>query len=207
MNRSVSLLLSLLLLAACAPRAHPLSGAPAPARLPDTELRNAYQLVNFRWDYDDNTIVARGDGVARIAPPDSVRLDLFLDGGYGGGHAFLIADEVTAPGGDAVQSMLPPPALLWAAMGRLHLPSAPDTVARVDADTLRADIGRDPTWRVVFVRDSLVSVSRIHDGRVREWVSRVGSVIRYADEDADRHLTLTITRAQDVSPFASDVWP
>jgi len=54
-------------------------------------------MVVFQWELVDGEITARGDGVARIASPDSVRLDFFLGGGMGGGAAVLIgaaADEI-----------------------------------------------------------------------------------------------------------------
>ena len=52
------------------------------------------QRIRFTWAYADLDVKGRGDGVARVAPPDSVRLDLFLAGGNSGGRAVLIDDEL-----------------------------------------------------------------------------------------------------------------
>ena len=89
----------IVLVSACAPRARPLPGAPAPAtvHMPVAVLPDGYQKVVFRWRYAEGEAGARGEGVARIAPPDSARLDLFLDGGLGGTHARIIGDEIRAP--------------------------------------------------------------------------------------------------------------
>src|SRR5689334_15876443 len=84
------------------PRVEPLQGAPVPAReLPTGTLPGGTRQVVFRWELRDGDVTARGDGVARIASPDSVRLDFFLGGGFGGGAAVLIGDSLQVPGPDA----------------------------------------------------------------------------------------------------------
>lgn len=195
-----------LLSIACAPRAGTLGGAPVPARFPATDLPRGHQRVVFRWDYVDQALAAKGEGVARIASPDSVRLDFFLDGGLGGGYAIVIGDSVSTPGGDDVRRYLPPVSLLWAALGRLAVPSAADTVAKVDGGTLRADIGRNPTWRVTFVGDKLTRLERIVDGRRVEWVGRNGSEVQYKNERSSRSLTLRISSTDEAAPFDPAIW-
>ncbi|HEX6316731.1 MAG TPA: hypothetical protein VFZ73_17795, partial [Gemmatimonadaceae bacterium] len=64
---------------ATAPRAGPLTGIPVAAGVPSTRLPPGYRRLIFGWEYKERVYAARGDGVARIAPPDSVRIDLFLD--------------------------------------------------------------------------------------------------------------------------------
>lgn len=199
-------LLALPVVMACAPRAAPLLGTPAPARLPAGQLSGSQRLV-FRWELDDGSLRARGEGVARVTAPDSARLDFFLDGGMGGGTAFLIGDQVDAPGGDFVRRLLPPPALLWAALGRLAVPPAADTVARIQGDTLRADIGQDPVFRVAFVDGRLRRAERIEDGRRQEWVAVPNdSTVEYRHEAARRRLVLTITSAERVEGFDASIW-
>src|SRR5437867_8694086 len=130
-----------LLVTACAPRLHPLAGAPAPATLPRTELPPVHRRIVFDWELQDRELSGRGEGVARVAPPDSARLDLFLSGGFGSGAAVLISDSLQVTGGSLARRFIPPPPLLWAALGRLAIPAVPDTVARVDGELLRVDIG------------------------------------------------------------------
>jgi hypothetical protein len=191
---------------ACAPRAGSLDGTPAPARFPSTELAPGRQRIVFRWDYVDQAIAAKGEGVARIATPDSVRLDFFLDGGLGGGFAIVIGDSISTPGGDDVRRYLPPVPLLWASLGRLAVPALPDTVAKVDGGTLRADIGRNPSWRVTFTGDRLTRLERIVDGRRLEWVGRDGAEVRYQNERSARSLTLRISSTDEASPFDPAIW-
>lgn len=190
----------------CAPRAGSLEGTPTPARFPKAELPRTNQRIVFRWDYVDQALAAKGEGVARVAPPDSVRMDFFLDGGLGSSYAVVIADSIYAPGGDQVRRYLPPVSLLWAVLGRLSVPALPDTVAKVDGGALRADIGRNPAWRVTFIGDRLTRLERIVDGRRLEWVSRNGNDVRYQNERSQRSLTLKISSTDADSAFDPAIW-
>ena len=193
----------------CVPRVQPLEGVAAPARLPRAELPPGHRQQVFRWEFADPDFRARGEGVARMAAPDSARLDLFVSGVFGGsGVAFLIGDSVVAPGGALVRRFIPPPPLMWAALGRLAVPPAADTTVRVDGDTLRADIGRVDRWRATFVGQQLVRLERIADGRIQEWVTRSApDTIRYRHEGASRTLGITITRTETVPAFDASIWP
>ena len=152
-------------------------------------------------------MTARGDGVARIAYPDSIRLDFFLGGGQASGAAVLIGDSLVVPGPDMARGLVPPRALLWAALGQLVLPAERDTVVRVDGSILRADIGSPVRWRVTFTGDSLSRLERIDGGRIREWVERsAGQRIQYRQESSGRLLILVIQRSDAVTPFASSIW-
>lgn len=192
---------------ACAPRLQPLAGAPAPvARIPDGQLPPEHQQVVFRWEAADPDLTVRGEGVARIAPPDSARLDFFLAGGLGGGRAILIGDELSAPGGAMVERLIPPAPLMWGALGRLAVPPVSDTLAAQDGELLRVDLGRPVAWRVTFRGASLVRLERVADGRVVEWVDRTGDRVRYRHETGRRELQLTVTRTQSSPPFDASTW-
>ncbi len=208
MMRRLMLFLILAGVAACAPRLAPLTGAPQPAeRLPRTGLAPGNQQIVFNWQLDDRDMTGRGEGVARIAAPDSARLDFFLTGGFGAGFAILIGDSLAAPGPDMIRRLVPPPTLLWAALGRVALPNLPDTVIKTDGATTRADIGRPVAWRLTFRGDTLVRAERVTGGRVAEWMERSDmSHVRYRDEGARRSLQLTITRTQEVPPFDASIW-
>jgi hypothetical protein len=192
---------------ACGPKVGTLGGTIAPARLPNTELPSVNQRIRFTWSYSDLDVRGRGDGVARVAPPDSVRLDLFLHGGNTGGRALLIHDELRAPGGPMVRSYLPPPPMLWAAFGRLNVPATTDTAVRVDGDTLRADIGRDPRWRVTFVGRDLRRLELIDGDRLQQWVERTPDrKVTYRHLRANRALDLSIVRVDTVPGFDAAIW-
>jgi len=195
---------------ACAPRLPPLVGAPAPPTLPRATLPMGHTRIVFRWELQDPELAARGEGAARVAFPDSARLDFFLGGGVGSGAAVLVGDrlELGDQDTDVTRRLVPSPPLLWAALGRLAFPPLADTIARVAGDTLRADIGQPVVWRVTFVRDTLVRLERVDRGRVLEWVERsaAGRTVRYGNEGQRRRLDLLITRSENVSAFDSEIW-
>lgn len=199
-----------LLAIGCAPRLTPLPGTSVPAvALPRTELAPGSQRIVFRWELEDPDMVARGDGAARVTAPDSARLDFFLAGGFAGGAAVLIGQDLRVPSTAAAISrrLVPPPPMLWATLGRLALPVMRDTVVRVDGDTLRADIGAPIAWRVTFVRDTLRRIERVDGARVVEWVQRLpDGRLRYRHEVNRRQLDLTITRTDRISGFDSAIW-
>lgn len=196
-------------MAGCAPpRIAALPGALVPVRaLPTGTLPGGNRKVVFKWELHDGDVNARGDGVARIASPDSVRLDFFLGGGIGGGAAVLIGDSLQVPGPEAGRRLVPPRALLWAALGRLDIPAEADTVVRVDAGVLRADIGAPVHWRATFRGDTLMRLERVDGGRLQEWVERAADQsVQYRNEAARRTLSLVIQRSDAVPPFDPTIW-
>jgi hypothetical protein len=196
---------------ACVPKLTPLSGADVPAsRLPRTQLPPGHRKIVFNWELQDGEMNARGDGAARVAAPDSARMDFFLAGGFGQGAAVLVGDSLRVPGGlaaDLTMRLVPPPAMLWAVLGRVALPNLPDTAIRVDGNVLRADIGRPVAWRFTFRGDTLTRAEHVESGRVTEWVDRADADhIRYRNETSRRSLQLTVTRTDEVSGFDADIW-
>ena len=206
---SVAAATTVLLFAACAPpRVSALPGELAPVtRLPKGTLETGRRKIIFQWELHDGDINARGDGVARIASPDSVRLDFFLGGGFGGGAAVLIGDSLRVPGPDMVRNLVPPRALLWAALGHFDIPTERDTVVRVDGDVVRADIGAPVHWRATFRGDTLTRLERVDGGRLQEWVERTGvQRVQYHNEAARRSLSLVIQGSDAVAPFDPSIW-
>ena len=208
-RRLIAVVVVAAMVASCAPpRIHPLEGAPAPVQqLPKGDLPDGNRQVVFKWELRDGDMTARGDGVARIASPDSVRLDFFLGGGFGGGAAILIGDSLRIPGPQTARRLVPPRALLWAALGRFEIPAAPDTVVRVDEGTVRAEIGSPVAWRVAFRGDTLVRLERVAGGRLQEWVQRSPDQrVEYRNEADRRSLTLDIQRSDAVPHFDPAIW-
>ena len=176
-------------------------------RLPRGDLPEGNRKIVFKWELRDGDMTARGDGVARIASPDSVRLDFFLGGGFGGGAAVLIGDSLRIPGPDMARKLVPPRALLWASLGRFDIPAEADTVVRIDQGVVRADIGTPVRWRVSFRGDTLARLERVEGGRLQEWVERSPDQrVEYRNEAARRSLSLVIQRSDAVPPFDPAIW-
>jgi len=196
-------------LSGCAPRLRPLAGAPAPeVRLPAGGLPAGHRRVVFQWQLTDQEVTVRGEGVARVAYPDSARLDFFLGGGLGGsGSAVLVGGELRSRAPDIARRVVPPPPLLWAALGRLALPALSDTVVTTEGGTVRADVGRPVQWRVTFRGDTLVRLERVDGGRIQEWVERTAATrTRYRQEGSRRELSIDVTRSDSVEAFDAAIW-
>lgn len=193
---------------ACAPpAAKPLGGMIAPrTALPASELGPGHRQIVFDWEFEQGDARMRGEGVVRIAPPDSARLDLFLGGGFGGGAAVLIGDSLRAPLVESARRLIPPAPMLWAAFGRLAIPAAADTTVRVDGSTIRADIGAAPVWRAEFHGPRLARLERIDDGRVRDFVNRREREVVYESFSPRSKLTLRIKRDEPTTGFDAKIW-
>lgn len=200
--------LAMIGIVACSPpAAAPLGGAPAPrAALPGSALAPGYRQIVFDWEYQQGDSRMRGEGVVRLAPPDSARLDLFLGGGFGSGAALLIGDSLRAPLVDAARRLIPPAPMLWAAFGRLAIPAASDTIVRIEGTVTRADIGAAPVWRVEFHGSRLTRLDRIDDGRVRDFVNRREREVVYESFSPRSSLTLRIKRDEPATPFDAKIW-
>ncbi len=191
----------------CARQARPLAGIPAPDRtLPVIELAQGHRLIVFRWDYEENALIARGEGAMRVASPDSARVDLFLAGGIPVGRAFLIGNTLRATNQAQVERFLPPPEMMWAALGRLAIPALPDTVITVEGELLHADIGRPTAWRVTIKGNRLMRLARLSGGRIAELVTRDDGGRLLYEVPGRRKLWLGITRDEEVQPFDASIW-
>lgn len=205
--RPIARVALLVLLGACAPLAVPLGGIPAPERrLPVIELAPGHRRIVFRWNYEENSLIAKGEGAIRAASPDSARVDLFVGSGVAVGRAVLIGNTFTATNQDHVSRVLPPPPMMWAALGRLAIPALPDTVVTVEGDVLHADIGRPATWRVTVRGTRLMQLARLSGGRIVELVTRdEGGRLLY-EVPGRRKLWLGITRDEEVPAFDASIW-
>ena len=207
MKRVVAAAAAVILASSCAPSAQPLGGVPAPERkLPVIEIAGGHRRIVFRWDYEENSLIARGEGAARISAPDSARVDLFLNGGLTVGRAILIGNTLRATNQAQVERFLPPPPMMWAALGRLAIPPLPDTVITMEGEVLHADIGRPTAWRVTINDNRIMQLARVSGGRIVEVVTRdMGGRLLY-EVPGRRKLWLGITRDEEVPAFDASIW-
>jgi hypothetical protein len=191
----------------CAPKVKPLEGAPSPNRaLPSLPLPGVHRRVSFRWDYEEQSLLTHGEGAIRASAPDSARVDLFLTGGLFIGYAILVGDSLSGPRIDQIRRVLPPPAMLWAALGRLAIPPLPDTVVRADGDNIQAEIGRPAAWRITIKGNRIMQLARLNSGRIAEVVTRDDGGRLLYEVPGRRKLWLGIIRDEEVQPFDAAIW-
>ncbi|MGH7537615.1 MAG: hypothetical protein ACREMF_03195 [Gemmatimonadales bacterium] len=117
------------------------AGANGPTR--STTLR-------FRWRYRDERRSGGGRGTARVAPPDSLRVDWAAVLGLSSGAAVVVGDSLcwADPPDNFPSSVAPAVQLMWTALGVARPPRADAAVSG----------GRDSTrvvWRFAHAGDTL----------------------------------------------------
>lgn len=182
-----ALYLSLLpLLAGCPGSAPPVvpSGAfraASAGELAEAEGRSApsrREIVRFNWRADDGTIQFSGQGAARIAPPDSMRVDMAASLGIGRATIIMTGQRVEAQPAQVVDRILPDRFALWAMLGHLRSPAGAAAIERLD-DAERI------VWRVTDER-----------GRITLFETRAGVLVGATREEQGRTTSqLQLTRA------------
>ena len=179
--------------AACRPRVEPvvpvplepvpLDSAVAWARL---SVPTAHTTLRLRWRYEDEQARWAGRATARIAPPDSLRLDFAGPLGIGAGAGVVVGETVvwTQPPG-SLERLVPAIPMLWAALGMVRPPAAGAT-----ASTRARGAGEAAVryWRFVHGGDTLDYAQRSGSAREleAEW-RRSGAVVARSLVRYDEH--------------------
>lgn len=198
----------LLTAAGCGPKIAPLTGVVAESSdLGSYQLPRGSSQKVITWELQEGPMFLRGEGIVRVAYPDTARVDLQVSGGFGGGvSVVLIGDNAVFPPGAMMTHLLPSPPLLWAALGRLSPIAASDTIVRVQGDTLRADLGDPVQWRVNAVNNRLTMLERVTDGRIAEVTSVTDPGVVIYESPRKRKLVIRIRNTTQVDRFESRVW-
>ena len=146
-----------IVLAACHGRPAPLVPEPLGSVPPDSVVAWSMgsgparpMALRFRWKYRDDRRSGGGRGTARVAPPDSVRVDWAATLNIKTGAAVVLGDSLqwADPKENFPSSVTPAVQLVWTALGVVRPPRDSATVSG-SRDSLRA------VWRYADGRDTL----------------------------------------------------
>jgi hypothetical protein len=211
-----------LVLAACAP---PRAPAPVGAFEPASPAAVAAmaaatmpvrrELVAIHWTYDEGDAPVTGRGAVRVAPPDSLRLDVAVPV-IGRATVVLAGDSAWTQPRRLTQQLAPGRALLWAMFGVVQLPPGATGFERGVA------AGGGELFR--FTRpDGVVVTLELSRGRLMgataergtRTIGRLaltrgadGAIVR-AETDDDEHgmrFIVTVDRREASGPFPDEIW-
>lgn len=214
---------ALLAVAGCAAGLPAPAGAPVPdpqgyaaAIAAATTPAGPHQGV-FGWTLNEAGSRLNGRGAVRYVAPERVRVDLFGPRGETYLAAAVVGEEVRLPPA-AAEVALPPPAMLWAALGVLR-PPADAVLESANADSTTATLRyRLPGGDLLDVRiadpATAPRIERVDRSGNRGVVETVlideGEAgrrrARYRNNPEFRELIIEMESLREVEGFEADVW-
>lgn len=176
---------------------------------------SARELISLRWRFADPALEMSGRGAARLAPPDSLRIDVRGPLGFGRGTLVVAGDSVWADPPSMSEQVMPARFMVWAMLGVLRAPDGVRSIESAATDGRRfVRIAETDGRTTVFELrgDTVVGVTQERQGRpagrLRLQRDAAGRV-RHAeanDEERDARLVFDIERRTPSGPFPAGVW-
>ncbi|MDQ2670679.1 MAG: hypothetical protein M3Y31_08615 [Gemmatimonadota bacterium] len=178
---------------------------------------DAHQIYRYRWLYRDERSSIGGRGSARVAPPDSVRLDVSLALGVGSGSGVVVNDTMLwGRPQELLARFVPDYNLMWAMFGVARQPPAGATITGADQGSSRAWRYADGPDTVAYVLTSgetprleaEVKRGRQVLGRVETRYTAAGTPAstRLDVPTGPARLDITFEQIDSVAPFPADLW-
>jgi hypothetical protein len=179
-------------------------------------LPSDHQLYRFKWLLRDERGSAGGRGSARVAPPDSLRLDVAGPFGSGAASAVVIGDQAfwTEPA-DAIARLVPNYPLMWAMFGIARPPQGGEALRGLVNSTTTAWQYAGPADTIEYAHTSGNSgrfVAEVRQrgkllGRAETTLAADGSPLkaRLTVPSAPARLDLTFLSLTRDS-FGSEIW-
>ena len=175
-----------------------------------------HRVLKFRWQIQDDRGAGGGRGSARVAAPDSIRLDVAGPLGSGRGAAVVVGDSArwTDPP-DIIQRLVPSYPLMWAMLGVMRAPPAGATAQGIEDSTgvrWQWSSGTDTVRYAWQASGTQLKAEARHDGELVGWVETTFSSGHEPERSqliapsASTRLTLTFSESESPDSFPSDLW-
>ena len=172
--------------------------------------------LTFAWRAREPGVRGSGLGVARLGPPDRVRLDLFLENGESAAIAAMEGDRLLAPVSAELRAV-PRSALLWAVLGAYRPGDGAEVVgggAVGDLLEIRVRLADGDVIRYRMRGGALTEAALLKEGEVTESVvllrpegpSGYPSAATYRNLRDYRELELKLESSEHVDPFPPHIW-
>lgn len=168
----------------------------------------------IHWRYDDGDVPISGRGAVRLAPPDSLRLDVGVPI-VGRATLVLAGDSAWSQPRALVQQVLPNRSLVWAMFGVVRPPDSVTSVERSDTPDHRVYrvTAADGVVTTLELRgDTLLGATAERGeraiGRLALTRDAAGAVVRAETVDLEHSVrfTMAVDRRDMGGPFPSEIW-
>ncbi len=173
-----------------------------------------HQLIRVRWRYDDGNHEATGRGAVRLAPPDSLRLDVSVPV-VGRATVVLAGESSWAQPDEAVDAVPRERAVLWALFGIIRRAEPGTRIEAAPAAGRRLYRLTAPDGDVTVLEcrgDTLLGATELAGervvGRLRLVRDATGAVVRAdaADFRIGARFTAEVEHRETSEPFPADIW-
>ncbi|HXY69973.1 MAG TPA: hypothetical protein VEH62_11030, partial [Gemmatimonadales bacterium] len=155
-----------------------------------------------------------GRGAVRLAPPDSLRLDVGVPV-VGRATLVLAGDSAWSKPGSLVRQVLPNRSLVWAMLGVVRPPDSVAAVERSDAAdhrSFRVTDGEGVVTTLQLRGDTLLGATAARGeraiGRLALTRDSTGAVVRAETVDLEHSIrfVMDVDRRESGGAFPSDIW-
>ncbi len=173
------------------------------------------QILRIGWRAANGDLELSGAGAVRIAPPDSLRLDVAASLGIGRSTLLMMGDSILARPVEAVDQILPDRFALWAALGIMRAPPGRITYEAAESGPRSLWRTTDASGRMTIfelVGGVLMTVTRQEGGRTTSQLrlTRDGSgAVRRANLlDTGRvfRLQVDVNAIEPSEAFGPEIW-
>jgi hypothetical protein len=177
-------------------------------------LPGTHALLAIRWRYDDGESPMSGRGAVRLAPPDSLRLDVGL-GILGRATLVLAGDSAWSQPGAVVRQVVPNRSLLWSMFGVVRPPESMSSVERsqtADRRVYRVASADGLITTLVLKGDTLLGATEARGqrpvGRLDLTRDSAGLVVRAEAVDLEHgvRFVMDVDRRESGGTFPNEIW-
>lgn len=174
----------------------------------------AGQLIQFRWRYQDGNRDVRGRGAVRLAPPDSLRLDVGVPV-VGRATLVLAGDSAWAQPEQTVEEVPRSRAVLWAIFGIIRRPDSGTRIEVGDAPDRRLFRLTAPDGLVTVLEcrgDTLLGAAELRGDRTvsrlvltRDAAGALSGAVA-TDIEHQARFTVGVDHRETIGAFPSEIW-
>jgi len=175
---------------------------------------DAFALLAIRWRYDDGDAPMHGRGAVRVAPPDSLRLDVGVPI-VGRATLVLAGDSAWSKPAALVGQWMPSRAIVWAMFGVVRSPedlASVESSQAADRRLYRVAAADGIVTTLELRGDTLLGATQARGerpiGRLALTRNSAGLIVRAEATDLEHSVrfTVDVDHREVGGPFPNEIW-